>query len=113
MEMEDAKPAPDSTVQPDLFEENFKELQKWVDVKSSRYGTLYIIRERRKGRLGTALKVLCFVEWRFRKPLSGLIRFRWKMICHCMTKNHALNIHAQKLNKPSFRKFDITMHDGY
>ncbi|KAL8557152.1 hypothetical protein ACS0TY_004563 [Phlomoides rotata] len=55
---EDAKAATDSSVQQDLFEENFKEVQKWVDVKSSRYGTLYVIRERRKGRLGTALKVL-------------------------------------------------------
>ncbi|KAH6782852.1 tripeptidyl peptidase ii [Perilla frutescens var. hirtella] len=55
---EDTKASPDTSRRPDLFEENFKELQKWVDVKSSRYGTLYIIRERRKGRLGTALKVL-------------------------------------------------------
>ncbi|XAR53659.1 Tripeptidyl-peptidase II [Bertholletia excelsa] len=43
---------------PDPFEENFKELKKWVDVKSSKYGTLFVIRERRCGRLGTALKVL-------------------------------------------------------
>ncbi|EXC19138.1 Tripeptidyl-peptidase 2 [Morus notabilis] len=47
---------PDSGDQPDLFEENFKELKKWVDVKS-KYGTLLVIRERRCGRLGTALKV--------------------------------------------------------
>lgn len=46
----------DSGDQPDLFEENFKELKKWVDVKS-KYGTLLVIRERRSGRLGTALKV--------------------------------------------------------
>ena len=46
----------DRTV-PDLFEENFKELRKWVDLKSSKYGTLLVIRERRCGRLGTALKV--------------------------------------------------------
>ncbi|XP_050220637.1 tripeptidyl-peptidase 2 isoform X2 [Mercurialis annua] len=44
--------------QEDLFEENFKELRKWVDVKSSKYGTLLVIRERRRGRLGTALKAL-------------------------------------------------------
>lgn len=43
----------------DLFEENFKELKKWEDVKSSRYRTLMVIRERHNGRLGTALKVLC------------------------------------------------------
>ncbi|KAG8652896.1 tripeptidyl-peptidase 2 isoform X2 [Manihot esculenta] len=54
----DKKTAPDAGGQPDLFEENFKELQKWVDVKSSKYGTLLVIRERRRGRLGTALKVL-------------------------------------------------------
>lgn len=42
---------------PDVFEANFKELKKWVDVKSSKYGTLSVIHERRRGRLGTALKV--------------------------------------------------------
>lgn len=41
----------------DLFEENFKELKKWADVKSSKYGLLSVIRERQSGRLGTALKV--------------------------------------------------------
>ncbi|GFY84209.1 tripeptidyl peptidase ii [Actinidia rufa] len=47
----------DRTV-PDLFEENFKELRKWVDLKSYKYGTLLVIRERRCGRLGTALKAV-------------------------------------------------------
>ncbi|KAJ6386456.1 hypothetical protein OIU78_016376 [Salix suchowensis] len=42
----------------DLFEDNFKELQKWVDTKSSKYGTLLVVRERRRGRLGAALKAL-------------------------------------------------------
>ncbi|OMO86025.1 hypothetical protein CCACVL1_09856 [Corchorus capsularis] len=42
----------------DLFEENFIELQKWVDLKSSKYGTLSAFHERHCGRLGTALKVL-------------------------------------------------------
>ncbi|KAM7499661.1 hypothetical protein LguiA_024075 [Lonicera macranthoides] len=41
-----------------LFEENFKELKKWVDVKSSKYGTLLVIREQRSGRLGSALKAV-------------------------------------------------------
>lgn len=41
----------------DLFEQNFKELRKWVDVKSYKYGLLLVLRERRCGRLGTALKV--------------------------------------------------------
>uniref|UniRef100_A0A0D9VJ70 Tripeptidyl-peptidase 2 n=1 Tax=Leersia perrieri TaxID=77586 RepID=A0A0D9VJ70_9ORYZ len=42
----------------DAFEENYKELIKWVDVKSTKYGSLTVLRERRCGRLGTALKVL-------------------------------------------------------
>lgn len=51
--------APVSDAHPDLFEENFKELKKWADIKSSKYGTLLVMRERRCGRFGTALKV-CF-----------------------------------------------------
>ncbi|KAE9618283.1 putative tripeptidyl-peptidase II [Lupinus albus] len=43
---------------PDLFEENFNELKKWVDVKCTKYGILLVTNERRSGRLGTALKVL-------------------------------------------------------
>lgn len=31
---------------------------KWVELKNSKYGTLLVLRERRSGRLGTALKVL-------------------------------------------------------
>ncbi|KAL7107116.1 hypothetical protein ACP275_06G033500 [Erythranthe tilingii] len=58
VDKEDAKAVEGSSTQPDLFEENFKELQKWVGVKSSQYGTIFVIRERREGRLGTALKVL-------------------------------------------------------
>ncbi|WVZ74307.1 hypothetical protein U9M48_022508 [Paspalum notatum var. saurae] len=42
----------------DIFEENYKELVKWVDAKSAKYGTLTVLRERRCGRPGTALKVL-------------------------------------------------------
>ncbi|KAL6911947.1 hypothetical protein ACP4OV_000752 [Aristida adscensionis] len=42
----------------DVFEENYKELIKWVDAKSAKYGTLTVLRERRCRRLGTALKVL-------------------------------------------------------
>ncbi|KAL7146323.1 hypothetical protein ABFS83_06G033000 [Erythranthe nasuta] len=58
VDKEDAKAVEGSSAQPDLFEENFKELQKWVGVKSSQYGTIFVIRERREGRFGTALKVL-------------------------------------------------------
>jgi len=46
----------------DLFEENFLELKKWVDVKSSKYGILTVTRERRSKRLGTALKVFSFFK---------------------------------------------------
>ncbi|KAE9464869.1 hypothetical protein C3L33_03223, partial [Rhododendron williamsianum] len=53
----DDQSVPDAKTQPDLFEENFKELKKWVDIKS-KYGTLLVFREQRCGRLGTALKVL-------------------------------------------------------
>ncbi|KAI4351727.1 hypothetical protein L6164_006053 [Bauhinia variegata] len=48
----------DPGVHPDLFEENYAELKKWVDVKSTKYGTLLVARERRCQRLGTALKAL-------------------------------------------------------
>jgi hypothetical protein len=41
----------------DVFEENYKELIKWVDAKTTKYGTLTVLRERRCGRCGTALKV--------------------------------------------------------
>lgn len=53
-------PQSDSCIPPDVFEENFKELKRWVDVKSSKYGTLLVLHERRSGRLGTALKVFFF-----------------------------------------------------
>ncbi|XP_024992283.1 tripeptidyl-peptidase 2 isoform X2 [Cynara cardunculus var. scolymus] len=49
---------PDGESSPDLFEETFKEVQKWADPKSRKYGTLLMIRERHNGRLGTALKVV-------------------------------------------------------
>ncbi|KAF2544341.1 hypothetical protein F2Q68_00029588 [Brassica cretica] len=44
--------------QKDKFEENYKELTKWVDVKSSKFCTLTVLREKRLSRPGTALKVL-------------------------------------------------------
>ncbi|KAG4939664.1 hypothetical protein JHK86_045805 [Glycine max] len=53
------KKSTDGRSQGDLFEENFKELKKWVNVKSTKYGILLVTRERRAQRLGTALKVLC------------------------------------------------------
>ncbi|WZY85249.1 hypothetical protein YC2023_031633 [Brassica napus] len=48
----------EGSCQKDKFEENFKELTKWVDVKSSKFGTLTVLREKRLSRLGSALKVL-------------------------------------------------------
>lgn len=47
---------------PDMFEENFNELKKWVDVKCTKYGTLLVTNERRSKRLGTALKVFSFSQ---------------------------------------------------
>ncbi|URD83056.1 Tripeptidyl peptidase II [Musa troglodytarum] len=44
--------------EPDIFEETFKELKKWVDIKSTKYCMLLVVRERRCGRLGTALKAI-------------------------------------------------------
>ncbi|XP_050387526.1 tripeptidyl-peptidase 2, partial [Argentina anserina] len=49
---------PGSGVLFERFEDTFKELQKWVEVKSSKYGILSVTREKHHGRLGTALKVL-------------------------------------------------------
>ncbi|KAL0687850.1 hypothetical protein Bca4012_087527 [Brassica carinata] len=44
--------------QKDKFEENYRELTKWVDVKLSKFCTLTVLREKRLSRPGTALKVL-------------------------------------------------------
>ncbi|KAL5069857.1 hypothetical protein RYX36_020744 [Vicia faba] len=58
---EGAKPdeqSKDNGVHPDSFDENFKELKKWVDVKCTKYGILLVTHERRSQRLGTALKEL-------------------------------------------------------
>ena len=61
-EKDDAEGASDFILLSDLFDDNFKELKKWADVKSSKYGTLFVIHERRHGRLGNALKVLLSVH---------------------------------------------------
>ncbi|AES62527.2 tripeptidyl peptidase II [Medicago truncatula] len=58
---EDANPdeqSKDDCIHPDLFDENFKELKKWVDVKCTKYGILLVTHEKRSQRIGTALKVL-------------------------------------------------------
>lgn len=77
---EGAKPdeqSKDDGVYPDSFDENFKELKKWVDVKCTKYGILLVTHERRGQRLGTALKVFspaksCYVTEYFLSflPLS-------------------------------------------
>ncbi|KAI4384768.1 hypothetical protein MLD38_002876 [Melastoma candidum] len=54
----DDEPTEGPCLPPGLFDENFKELKKWVDVKTSKHGTLLVLSEKRHGRLGTALKVL-------------------------------------------------------
>lgn len=60
---EDANPdeqSKDDCIHPDLFDENFKELKKWVDVKCTKYGILLVTHEKRSQRTGTALKVFSF-----------------------------------------------------
>ncbi|KAK7279941.1 hypothetical protein RJT34_25002 [Clitoria ternatea] len=52
------KQSKDDGFHPDLFDDNFLELKKWVDVKCTKYGILLVTNERRNQRLGTALKVL-------------------------------------------------------
>lgn len=42
----------------DQFEEAYCELCKWVDISSTKYSFLMVLREKRCGRLGTAIKVL-------------------------------------------------------
>jgi len=44
----------------DHFEETFAELRKWADVNSPKYLLLTVKREKRAGRLGSALKVCNF-----------------------------------------------------
>ena len=56
MDKTDGESKDDGTL-PNLFEENFKELKKWVDVKCPKYGILLVTNEKRNQRLGTALKV--------------------------------------------------------
>ncbi|KAG6541056.1 hypothetical protein Mapa_017543 [Marchantia paleacea] len=42
----------------DIFEENYKELRKWVDTASSKFALLTVKREDRAGRQGIAIKAL-------------------------------------------------------
>lgn len=46
-------PAPSA----DKFEETYAELRKWADISSPKYLMLTVEREKRAGRLGSALKV--------------------------------------------------------
>lgn len=41
----------------DKFEENYAELRKWADMSSPKYLMLTVKREKRAGRLGSAVKV--------------------------------------------------------
>lgn len=70
-----------SDSQPDLFEENFKELKKWADVKSPKYGSLLVLREKRCGRLGTALKVV-LTHWSSSLHLGILLDFNFKLVLY-------------------------------
>ncbi|CAN6252649.1 unnamed protein product [Urochloa humidicola] len=64
----------------DIFEENYKELIKWVDAKSTKYGTLTVLRERRCGRPGTALKVLSDLIQNESEPKKKLYDLKIQLI---------------------------------
>ncbi|KAM0869156.1 hypothetical protein ACQ4PT_040859 [Festuca glaucescens] len=65
----------------DVFEENYKELIKWVDAKTTKYGTLTVLRERRCGRCGTALKVLNdMIQENSEQPKKKLYDLRIQLI---------------------------------
>nr|CAB3447450.1 unnamed protein product [Digitaria exilis] len=78
----------------DIFEENYKELIKWVDAKSAKYGTLTVLRERRCGRPGTALKV-CYA-------------YQFPIICKCShIIFHVLNELIQNESEPKKKLYDL------
>nr|CAB3450616.1 unnamed protein product [Digitaria exilis] len=78
----------------DIFEENYKELIKWVDAKSAKYGTLTVLRERRCGRPGTALKV-CYA-------------YQFPIICKCShILFHVLNELIQNESEPKKKLYDL------
>ncbi|KAH9603507.1 hypothetical protein KSS87_010023 [Heliosperma pusillum] len=75
----------------DLFEPTYKELRKWVDVKSSKYGILCVIRERRSGRLGTALKVLNDIQDDGEPPKKNLYDLKLSLVEEIGWKHVALS----------------------
>lgn len=75
---------------PDLFEENFKELKKWVEVKTSKYGILLVTCERRSQRLGTALKVFSF-----KSDIDCCMDQTYRFICYLVIRSsfHFSSLH--------------------
>jgi hypothetical protein len=57
-EVIDKHPIEDPQAHDKAFEENFTELQKWVDTTAEDYFLLHLRRDRRKGRYGQALELL-------------------------------------------------------
>ncbi|KAL3696139.1 hypothetical protein R1sor_010215 [Riccia sorocarpa] len=65
----------------DEFEEDFKELRKWVDVASPKYSLLSVKREKRAGRLGTAIKALNdLIQDDSKPPQKHLFELRIQLI---------------------------------
>ena len=92
----------DDDIHPDLFDENFKELKKWVDVKCTKYGILLVTHEKRNQRLGTALKVFsfaksCYVTESF-VPFLFYSSFSFLNVCFYFNDQRVL-VKGQFLNK--------------
>lgn len=49
--------------EPDKFEETYAELRKWADTNMPKYLLLTVKREKRAGRLGSALKVCIYATF--------------------------------------------------
>ncbi|KAL2642830.1 hypothetical protein R1flu_010417 [Riccia fluitans] len=65
----------------DEFEQNFKELRKWVDVALPKYSLLSVKRESRAGRPGTALKALNdLIQDDSKPPQKNLYELRIQLI---------------------------------
>lgn len=69
----------------DIFEENYKELIKWVDAKSAKYGTLTVLREKRCGRPGTALKVCSAYQVLTCSYVIFMITVKWLFCLHVIS----------------------------
>eukprot|EP00249_Psilotum_nudum_P018372 c26772_g1_i1 orf=205-4470(+) len=65
----------------DRFDGVYAELRKWVDITSTKYSLLTVIREKRCGRLGSAIKVLNeLLQDDGKPPQKNLYKLRVKLI---------------------------------